>query len=185
MPDFCPLAQDSSPKLQRPWKSRPQQAGNRPERDPRPREPTSVHAGACKRLTGARGSCTPSLIAAVPRKKGTNKFSSVLRILHSCSLTKQKEASISTLVSQVVRVFLFCFVFCFLLFFFFFFFWPGEVCHRPVQRTFLGGDGPATFSSRGDVLQGAQVRGVCCFFGILNQNGAQRRFHRGLGSWNF
>lgn len=119
-PNFSPPARDSSPSLQRgPGSPGMQRAGNKSERDPRPGEPTSVHAGACKRLRGVRDSCTPSLVAAVPRKKGTNKFSSVLRILHSCLLTKQKEASTSTLVSQVV---------------------PHPPAQPPVQGTFLGGD---------------------------------------------
>lgn len=73
-------------------------------RNPSPGGPTSVHAGACRRLTGERDSCVLSLVTAVPRKKGTNKFSSILRIFHSCLLTKQSEAPVSTLVSQLLAL---------------------------------------------------------------------------------
>lgn len=89
------------PTGERHWKSCPQQEGNQRKKNPCPGEPTSVHAGACKRLTGEQDSCVLRLFAAVPRKKGTNKFSSILRILHSCLLTKQKEASVSTLARQL------------------------------------------------------------------------------------
>jgi hypothetical protein len=51
-------------------------------------QPTSEHAG----LWPAVSSCTQSLDAAVPRRKGTNKFSSVPHILRSCPLPRQKEA---------------------------------------------------------------------------------------------
>lgn len=61
-----------------------------------------MHAGACRRLTGEPDSCVWSLVTAVPRKKGTNKFSSILRIFRSCLLTKQREAPLSTLISQLL-----------------------------------------------------------------------------------
>lgn len=59
---------------------------------------------ACWCLQKAHGRARqlrPSVAAAVPGKKGTSKFSSVLRILHSCLLTQQKEASVSTPASQL------------------------------------------------------------------------------------
>lgn len=121
-PNFYPLAQDSSPKLQR--------STGRPARSKKGTNRKGIHVRESQPVctlvpaNGSRESETAVFRASLllfRERKGTNKFSSVLRILHSCLLTKQRVASISTLPLS---------------------FLPDEVCHHPLQGTFLGNNWP-------------------------------------------
>lgn len=146
-------------------RARRTRGGQEPAGHPRPREPGSVQAGACRRLTGERDSCTPSVAAAVPGKKGTSKFRSVLRILRSCLLTQQKEASVSTPASQLFGLGRSATSA-----------WAGDFSRRSLTQppgARRKARGPRSSSARPELL-----------FCHLGSKRPRTRFHGGLGSWS-